>query len=71
MMLAGIVLSSFLLWWPRVLYVQTASLTDQRVGGGLMLLEGMVVGLSAAAWLIVQALREDVPAAPEGASPSP
>jgi putative membrane protein len=68
MMLAGIVLSSFLLWWPRVLYVQTASLTDQRVGGGLMLLEGMVVALSVAAWLVLTFLREPAAAS---ASQSP
>lgn len=68
MMLAGIALSSVLLWWPRILYIQTASLTDQRVGGGLMLLEGMVVALGVAAWLVLTFLRE--PAA-EGASPSP
>ena len=67
MMLSGIVLSSLLLWWPRVLYVGTASLTDQRVGGGLMLLEGMVVGLGVAAWLILTFLRDDGGA---GASPS-
>jgi putative membrane protein len=80
MMLGGLAVSSVFLWWPRVLYPTYAhahelagmsALTDQRVGGGLMLLEGMVVGLSAAGWLIVQALREDVPVAPEGASPSP
>lgn len=68
MMLAGIVLSSFLLWWPRVLYIQTASLTDQRLGGGLMLLEGMAVALGVAAWLVLSFLRE--PEA-EAASPSP
>lgn len=80
MMVGGLALSSIFLWWPHVLYTTYAhahelagmsALTDQRLGGGLMLLEGMLVGLSAAAWLIVQALREDVPAAPEGASPSP
>jgi cytochrome c oxidase assembly factor CtaG len=79
MMVGGLAVSSVFLWWPRVLYSTYAHahelagmspLTDQRVGGGLMLLEGMLVGLSAAGWLIVQALREDVPAAPEGASPS-
>src|SRR5919202_6298840 len=58
MMLEGIVLSSVLLWWPRVLYDQTASLTDQRVGGGVMLLEGMVVALTVGAWLVFTLLRE-------------
>jgi putative membrane protein len=77
MMLGGLAVSSVFLWWPRVLYPTYAhahelagmsALTDQRVGGGLMLLEGMLVGLSAAGWLIVQALREDVPAASEASS---
>ena len=75
MMLGGIALASVLLWWPRVLYHPYASadilggmspLTDQRTGGGIMLLEGMLVGLGAAAWLIFQLLRER-----EDASPSP
>jgi len=79
MMISGLAISSVFLWWPRVLYSTYAhahhlagmsGLTDQRVGGGLMLLEGMLVGLAAAGWLIVQLLREDVPAAREGASPS-
>jgi cytochrome c oxidase assembly factor CtaG len=79
MMVSGLAISSLFLWWPRVLYSTYAhaqplagmsALTDQRVGGGLMLLEGMSVGLLVAAWLIVQLLREDVPAAREGASPS-
>ena len=68
MMLAGIVLSTILLWWPRVLYDQTASLTDQRVGGGLMLLEGMVVALTVGAWLVFTLLRESEEAS---VSPSP
>jgi len=71
MMISGLAISSVFLWWPRVLYSTYAhahhlagmsALTDQRVGGGLMLLEGMLVGLGAAGWLIVQLLREDVPA---------
>ena len=79
MMISGLAISSVFLWWPRVLYstythahhlAGMSGLTDQRVGGGLMLLEGMLVGLAAAGWLIVQLLREDVPAAREGASPS-
>jgi putative membrane protein len=79
MMISGLAISSVFLWWPRVLYSTYAhahhlagmsALTDQRVGGGLMLLEGMLVGLVAAGWLIVQLLREDVPAAREGESPS-
>jgi putative membrane protein len=79
MMISGLAISSVFLWWPRVLYSTYAhahhlagmsALTDQRVGGGLMLLEGMLLGLVAAGWLIVHLLREDVPAAREGASSS-
>jgi len=79
MMVTGIALSSVLIWWPRVLYSTylhahelggMSPLTDQRTGGGLMLVEGMLVGLAAAAWLILAVLREDAtqrqptPAAP-------
>jgi len=68
MMVSGLALSSVFLWWPRVLYSTYAHarglagmspLTDQRTGGGLMLLEGMLVGLAAAGWLIVELLREE------------
>jgi putative membrane protein len=81
MMLSGLVLASFFLWWPRVLYSTYADaggfagmspLTDQRTGGGLMLLEGMVVALAAAGWLIFRLVREEaVSAAAEGVSRSP
>jgi putative membrane protein len=80
MMIGGLALSSAFLWWPRVLYstyehahglAGMSPLTDQRVGGGLMLLEGMLVAFAAAGWLIYQLLREDVTSVPEGASPSP
>ena len=80
MMLAGLALSSVFLWWPRVLYSTYADaggfagmspLTDQRTGGGLMLLEGMIAAFAAAGWLIYQLLRENVTSAPEGASPLP
>ena len=80
MMLAGLALASVFLWWPRVLYstyeqaggfAGMSPLTDQRVGGGLMLLEGMLVGFAAAGWLIYQIVREDVTSVPEGVSPSP
>ena len=77
MMLTGLVLSSLFLWWPRVLYSTyahahhplfgMAPLTDQRGGGGLMLLEGMLVAVGAAAWLIFSLLRS----AEADASPSP
>jgi putative membrane protein len=80
MMVGGLALSSVFLWWPRVLYstyehahelAGMSPLTDQRVGGGLMLLEGMLVAFAAAGWLIYLLLREDVTPAAEGASPSP
>jgi putative membrane protein len=67
MMATGIALSSVLIWWPRVLYSTythadilggLSPLTDQRTGGGLMLVEGMLVGLGAAAWLILGLLRD-------------
>lgn len=67
MMASGIGLSSVLIWWGRVLYPTyghahelwgMSPLTDQRTGGGLMLVEGMFVGLGAAAWLILGLLRE-------------
>jgi putative membrane protein len=82
-MLTNVALASVFLWWPRVLYSTYAHSrgfagmsphTDQRTGGGLMLLEGMIVMLAAAAWLILQLFREQPelsrPAA-EGVSPSP
>jgi putative membrane protein len=82
MMLAGLTLASIFLWWPRVLYstyrhagefAGLSPLTDQRVGGGLMLIEGTVLALSVAGWLILQLLREEpeLSGVAEGASPSP
>lgn len=74
MMLTGLVLSQIFLWWPHVIYSTYAHaqppfgmspLTDQRTGGGLMLLEGSAVALGAAGWLIFQLLRQT------DASPSP
>jgi cytochrome c oxidase assembly factor CtaG len=82
-MLTNLALASVFLWWPRVLYSTYAHSrgfaglspqTDQRTGGGLMLLEGMTVMLAAAAWLILQFVREEpelATHAAEGASPSP
>ena len=80
MMVGGLALSSVFLWWPRVLYstyehadrlAGMSPLTDQRVGGGLMLLEGMLVAFAAAGWLIYQLPREDVTSARGGASQWP
>jgi putative membrane protein len=67
MMLVSLGLSSILLWWPRVVYSTyrhahtlggISPLSDQRVGGGLMLLEGSLVAFAVAGWLILQLLRE-------------
>jgi len=81
MMVFGLALSSLFVWWPRVLYSTYAHaggfagmspLTDQRAGGGLMLLEGSLVAVAAAGWLILQLFRaEPVTRAAEGVSPSP
>jgi cytochrome c oxidase assembly factor CtaG len=81
MMVVSLGLSSVLLWWPRVLYSTyrhahtlggISPLSDQRAGGGLMLLEGSLVAFGVAGWLILQLLREETvtPAATD-ASPSP
>jgi cytochrome c oxidase assembly factor CtaG len=81
MMVVSLGVSSVLLWWPRVLYSTyrgahtlggISPLSDQRLGGGLMLLEGSVVAFAVAGWLILQLLREQpVSAAAGDASPSP
>ena len=81
MMLVSLGLSSVLLWWPRVVYSTyrhahtlggISPLPDQRLGGGLMLLEGSAVAFSVAGWLILQLLRENALTARAGdASPSP
>jgi putative membrane protein len=81
MMIGGLALASVLLWWPTVLYSTYAQahtlaaitpLSDQRVGGGLMLLEGAIVNILVGASLVLTMLRdESVSRATEGASPSP
>ena len=81
MMLVSLGLSTVLLWWPRVAYSTyrhahtlggISTLSDQRLGGGLMLLEGSAVAFSVAGWLILQLLRENALTARAGdASPSP
>jgi cytochrome c oxidase assembly factor CtaG len=66
-------LSTVLLWWPRILYstyrdahtlAGISPLSDQRLGGGLMLLEGSLVAFAVAGWLILQLLGD------EGARPA-
>jgi putative membrane protein len=73
MMLVSLGLSTVLLWWPRVLYstyrdahtlAGISPLSDQRLGGGLMLLEGSLVAFTVAGWLILQLLAD------EGARPA-
>jgi cytochrome c oxidase assembly factor CtaG len=73
MMLVSLGLSTVLLWWPRVLYstyrdahtlAGISPLSDQRLGGGLMLLEGSLVAFAVGGWLILQLLGD------EGARPA-
>lgn len=81
MMVVGLALSTVLLWWPNVVYSTyrhahtlggISPLSDQRVGGGLMLLEGSAVAFAVAGWLILRLLREDAVSAAAGdASPLP
>ena len=81
MMVVSLALASVLLWWPRVLYATyrhahtlggISPLSDQRLGGGLMLLEGSLVAFSVAGWLILQLLRDQPISAVTGdASRSP
>ena len=81
MMLVSLGLSTILLWWPHVLYSTyrhadtlggVSPLSDQRIGGGLMLLEGSAVTVAAAGWLILQLLREEEVSPGAGdVSPSP
>ena len=81
MMLVSLGISSVLLWWPRVVYSTyryahtlggISPLSDQRLGGGLMLIEGSLVAFAVAGWLILQLLREQPLSAAAGdASPSP
>jgi cytochrome c oxidase assembly factor CtaG len=80
MMLVSLGLSTVLLWWPRVLYstyrdahtlAGISPLSDQRLGGGLMLLEGSLVAFAVAGWLILQLLGDEgARAATRNASPS-
>jgi putative membrane protein len=80
MMLVSLGLSTVLLWWPRIIYATyrdahtlggISPLSDQRLGGGLMLLEGSIAAFAVAGWLIVQVLREEsVRPATRNVSPS-
>jgi putative membrane protein len=75
-MFGGVAIAAVFLWWPRTIYSTYAHaggfaglspLADQRAGGGLMLLEGTMVTLSVAAWVVWRIFS---PAEPS-ASPSP
>jgi len=55
MWLVSLSLSQVFLWSSHAYYYDSVS--DQRVGGGIMLLEGSVVMLSVLVWLLWDALR--------------
>jgi cytochrome c oxidase assembly factor CtaG len=55
---AQAVLGNVLLFAPRPLYEESGSLHDQRVAAAIMLGEGLLVGLLAAAWLFARLLRD-------------
>lgn len=55
---AQAVLGNVLLWVPRPLYANSGTLHDQRLAAALMLGEGLVAGMAAAAFLFVRLLRE-------------
>ena len=58
LMQAGtLVLANVLLWWGTPLYARYG-LHEQRVGGGLLLVEGSVVLVGVLAWLVLGLLRE-------------
>jgi putative membrane protein len=81
MMVFGLILAGVFLWWPNVVYTTYAHArtlggiaphSDQRVGGGLMLLEGSLLNILVGAWLVLSLLREEaVTPSAEGVSPSP
>lgn len=56
MWLVTVSLSQVLLWSGHALYPY--GLADQRAGGGLMLVEGSVVMIGVAVWLLLPMLRE-------------
>jgi putative membrane protein len=57
MWLVSMTLSQVFIWSSRPYYY--SSLDDQRLGGGIMLLEGSAVLLSVLAWLLWRELRSD------------
>jgi cytochrome c oxidase assembly factor CtaG len=64
MWLVSLALSQVFLWSGRS-YYDGYSLSDQRAGGGVMLVEGSFVMLGVVVWLLLQAFSEDyVPSTP-------
>jgi putative membrane protein len=62
MWLVSMGLSQFFLWSGRAYYAGY-SVDDQRVGGGVMLLEGSVVMLGVIVWLLLELFRDPEPQA--------
>jgi cytochrome c oxidase assembly factor CtaG len=58
MWLVPLVLSQVFLWSNHVYYVRYHSVTDQRAGGGVMLVEGSFVMIGVLAWLLLRVFRE-------------
>ena len=65
MWLVSLTLSQIFIWSPTAFY-DYGSVADQRIGGGIMLLEGSAVMLGVLVWLLWSAL---VPSADRGAAP--
>jgi putative membrane protein len=61
MWLVSLALAQVFLWSGHAYYTGY-SLDDQRAGGGVMLVEGSVVMLGVAVWLLLLAFREPEPA---------
>jgi putative membrane protein len=67
-MFAGVVIAAVFLWWPQTIYSTYAHAGgfagvsphgDQRAGGGLMLLEGTIVIVCVAGWLVWRLMSEE------------
>jgi putative membrane protein len=58
MWLASLGLAQFLLWSGRTYYVRYHDLSDQRAGGGVMLVEGTLVMVGVVFWLLLRSFAE-------------
>jgi putative membrane protein len=58
MWLASLGLAQLFLWSGRPYYVRYHSLSDQRAGGGVMLLEGTLVMIGVVVWLLLRSFAE-------------